>query len=429
MRIILAGTGSNCGKTTCTLALMGYLMGQGLSIAPYKVGPDYIDPGFHRAVCGRPSHNLDEFLMDPPAIAYLLGEAGQSLAVIEGVMGFYDGMDAGLGCSTYSLARLTHTPVVLVVDGSGSAASAAAQALGFAAMAPESQVAGVLVNRVYGPEHYQLIRQAVDRYAHLPCLGYLPQDPALNLDSRHLGLVPAQETPGLAQVVERAAGLLRLDAQLLLEIARRAPALSAPPPPLVKRPGYRLGVALDGAFSFYYQANLDALVRAGMELVFFSPLADSALPAGLDGLYLGGGFPEVFARRLQDNRSMRRSVREALEDGLPCYAECGGLIYLSRQMEDWEMAGFLPVRCAMTAKLQRFGYVRVEDQAGHIFPAHEFHYAMAHPLEPLDTAFAVTRASDPAQRWRCGYRKKNTVAGFPHLHFLSHPQLIQEVFP
>lgn len=428
MRLILAGTGSGCGKTTCALALMAALMRQGLAVAPYKVGPDYIDPGFHRAVCHRPCHNLDQFLMDPNAISYLL-DTDAPIAVIEGVMGFYDGLGDQLACSTYAMARLTHTPVVLVADGSGGAASVAAQALGFARMAPDSQVAGVLVNRVSGEGHYRIIQAAIERYAQLPCVGYLPADAALRLDSRHLGLVPAGETPGLNALVQRAADLIRLDMDLLLSIARRAPALPCQPPPAPSRPGYRLGIAMDQAFSFYYQANLDLLNRAGMTLVPFSPLADRALPDAIDALYLGGGFPEVFADRLSANTAMRQSVRAALEEGLPCYAECGGLIYLSRRLNGREMAGFMPIDCRITDRLKRFGYAWVKDEAGLTFPAHEFHHALAQPLMPLETVFAVTKASRPEMQWRCGFHKKNTVAGFPHLHFLSHPALIGRLFP
>lgn len=428
MRLMIAGTGSGCGKTTCALALMAALKRQGLTVAPYKAGPDYIDPGFHRAVCHRPSHNLDTFLMDENAICYLLNTDAQ-MALIEGVMGFYDGLGGGLDHSSYALARLTRTPVVLVADGAGGAASVAAGVLGFARMAPDNRIMGVLVNRVKSPRHYDLIRLAVERYARLPCVGYLPWDGAFSLDSRHLGLVPAAETPGLLDKVDRAADRLALDQKLLLSIARQAPPLPRQAPPAPSRPGYRVGVALDRAFSFYYQANLDLMRRWGMNLVFFSPLADKALPAGLDALYLGGGFPEVFSAQLSANRAMIQSLREALEDNLPCYAECGGLIYLSRQVDGQAMAGFLPIDCAMTKGLQRFGYCHVEDDSGLTFPAHEFHHALAHPLAPLDTAFSVTKASQPEKRWRCGYRKKNTLAGFPHLHFLSHPALIGRLFP
>lgn len=431
MRIMLAGTGSGCGKTTVTLALMGALREKGFSVAPYKVGPDYIDTGFHEAVCARVSHNLDAHLSDGNEIRYLLHN-DCDISVIEGVMGFYDGMGAtDARCSSYALARDTETPAVLVVDASGGAASVAAQVYGFQHMIADNTIAAVFVNRVSGASHYELAREAIARYTGLPCIGYLKKEAEITLDSRHLGLIPAAETGNLQKILRRASLLISetTDFSLLTRIAAKAPALPFRTAEVPRRDGYRLGVARDQAFGFYYEANLDALRRAGMELVFFSPLHDRALPDELDGLYIGGGFPEVFARELSENISMRKSVRAALEAGMRCYAECGGMMYLTREIDGVEMAGFLPVICHMTERLQRFGYVDVEDRTGLRFPAHEFHHAVAKPVEPLATAFAVRKTSRPERKWRCGYELGNTLAGFPHLHFLSHPELIGRLWP
>ena len=432
MRILLAGTGSGCGKTTVSLALMRSLMQRGLRVAPFKAGPDYIDPAFHAAACGRPSHNLDAHLLSAETIRTLLGREEEStdIAVIEGVMGYYDGIDSiTLHASTWELAGLTQTPALLVADGSGGAASVAATVRGFQTLQADSRLCGVLVNRVSSPRHYALIADAVTRYTGLPCVGYMPKSPVV-LASRHLGLIPAGETEALEEKLNALGAALTdtLDFDLLLKLAKQAKLLPQKPIALPRMDGCRLGVARDEAFSFYYAENLRLLKQCGMELCFFSPLRDAALPSRLDGLYLGGGFPEVFARELYRNEGMRGSIRSALANGLRCYGECGGLLYLSRAVDGVEMTGFLPIACRMTECLQRFGYVTVTDETGMTFPAHEFHHAVAQPQEPLPCAFTVVKRSDPAQRWQCGYRCGNTLAGFPHLHFASDPNLIERLF-
>ncbi|QTE72299.1 cobyrinate a,c-diamide synthase [Clostridiales bacterium FE2011] len=432
MRLLIAGTGSSCGKTTASLLLMSVLRRQGLTVAPYKTGPDYIDPGFHRVVCGRPSHNLDSWLMADKTLKRVLRNDAD-ISIIEGVMGYYDGLDpVTLRCSTWELAQKTKTPAILTVDASGGAASVAATVKGFQSLQEENGIAGVLVNRVSGQHHYDLIRTAVEHYTGLPCTGYLTRDQKLELPSRHLGLIPAEETPDLLRRIDEAAVLAEqtLDTSLLLSLAGQAPALPAlaETGSAVSFPGYRLGVALDEAFHFYYQDNLDALSRAGMELVFFSPLRDQQLPSGLDGLYIGGGYPEVFASGLSANHGMLRSIRYALSGGLPCYAECGGLMYLGEEIDGVPMVGFLPLRCRMTKRLQRFGYVTVEEKSGLVFPAHEFHHALAEPLENASFAYRIRKASNPENEWICGYEREKTLAAFAHVHFGDRPELIRRFF-
>ena len=427
-RILIAGTGSGCGKTTASLLLMALLRESGLRVAPYKVGPDYIDPGFHCAVCGRPSHNLDTFLMEREDILSLL-HADADVAVIEGVMGYYDGLDVRtLRCSTWEMARLTRTPVLLVVDASGGAASVAAQVKGFRTLREDSGLAGVLVNRVSGAAHYAQVSEAIRLYTGLPCVGYIPKNTRLDFPSRHLGLIPAGETPDAVQRIQQAAAGVRetIDLPLLLQLMQQAPELPQERREIARldRP-LRLAAARDEAFSFYYLANLDLLAQMGMELAFFSPLRDRALPEGVDGLYLGGGFPEVFVRELSCNQTMRESVREALEGELPCYAECGGLLYLSQEIDGVPMVGFLPARYRMTERLQRFGYVQVEDRTGLRFPAHEFHHAVAEPLDGARMAYNVRKAGAPQRAWACGFERKRTLAAFAHTHFLSHPELVR----
>lgn len=419
MRIMVAGVSSGCGKTTLALALMAALRARGLSVAPFKAGPDYIDPGFHALACGRTGHNLDEWLCAPESLRRLLATGDDAdISVIEGAMGFYDGLGGGTDCSAYALAKHTETPVLLVLDGSGSAASAAATALGFLKYRPDSGIVGALVNRVSGERHFELIRDALAGVG-LPCVGWLPKDEALRMPDRHLGLVPAGERPRAAAQIGRAAAALRLDFDGLLAIAARAGAIDAPrfdyPRTLA---GRRLGVARDAAFSFIYEANLMALRSMGAELIPFSPVSDGALPEGLDGLYLAGGFPEVFEAELRGNGAMAASVRSAVEGGMRVYAECGGMLYLA-------MIGALPLKWRMTDRLQRFGYVTVTDADGATFPAHEFHHSVAEPTAPLPTAFEVRKGE---KCWREGYVYRNVLAGYPHLHFFDRPALVGRLF-
>lgn len=433
MRLLLAGTGSGCGKTTVSLALMRALAQRGLRVAPFKVGPDYIDPAFHAAACGRPSHNLDAHLLSREVICSLLGreERTADIAVIEGVMGYYDGMDSTtLQGSTWEMAGLTQTPVILIVDASGGAASVAATVLGFQTLRKDSRLCGVLVNRASSQHHFELVRDAVERYTGLPCVGWMPRS-AVTLPSRHLGLVPAEETEALEEKLDALGAALAptLNIDRLMAMAREAQPLPRTELRVPPKSGYRLGIAMDKAFSFYYAENLRLLEQCGMELCFFSPLGDEALPPRLNGLYLGGGFPEVFAEELNRNRLMRQAIRSALENGLTCYGECGGLLYLSRAIDGVDMTGFLPIQCQMTKRLQRFGYVTVTDETGARYPAHEFHHAVAEPEEALPCAFSVEKTSDPSRRWQCGFKRGNTLAGFPHLHFASDPELIGRLFP
>ena len=419
MRVMIAGVSSGCGKTTLALALMARLRGMGLSVAPFKAGPDYIDPGYHALACGRAGHNLDEWLCAPESVRRLLATAnGADIAVIEGAMGYYDGLGGGTDCSAWALARHTATPALLVLDGSGSAASAAATALGFLKYRRDSGIAGAIVNRASGERHFALIRDALADIG-LPCVGWLPKDAALQMPDRHLGLVPAEERPRAAAQIERAAAALRLDTDALTAVASRAEAIIAPdfdgPQTLA---GRRVGVARDAAFSFLYEANRIALREMGATVIEFSPLTDAALPDGLDALYLPGGFPEVFEARLLENAGMARSVREAVDRDFKVYAECGGMLYLA-------MIGALPLRWRMTERLQRFGYVTVTDDGGMAFPAHEFHHSVVEPAQPLETAFEVRKGE---RRWREGYCYKNVLAGYPHLHFYDRPALAGRLF-
>ena len=427
-KILIAGTASHCGKTTVSLALMRSLIRRGQSVAPFKVGPDYIDPMFHKFVCNRPSHNLDAHLMDQDGIDYLIqvGSAGADIAVIEGVMGYYDGMGSDFHCSSYDMAKRTNAPALLVIDASGSATSAAAVALGFMRIVEDSRIAGAIINRVASERHYELVKDALQKHANLRCVGYMKKDAGLNLESRHLGLIPANELSGLREKIDRAADNLHIDWEMFDAISGVDVAL--PPamhPSAPSLHGKKIAVAMDAAFSFYYEANLMLLRDAGAELRYFSPIADAQLPENIDGLYLGGGFPEVFKDALSANVSMRDSIRSTLENGLCCYAECGGMMYLTQSIDGNDMVGFFDGHCHMTDRLQRFGYVTVDDGERQ-FPAHEFHRSTCESSG--FGAFSIAKAADPDQTWRSGLRKLNVVADYAHRHFLAQPDMIDTLW-
>ncbi|MDR3038724.1 MAG: cobyrinate a,c-diamide synthase [Candidatus Adiutrix sp.] len=441
-RLLLAGAHSGVGKTSVAAGLMAALVGRGLIVQPYKVGPDYIDPAFHGFVTGRKSRNLDSWLLEAETLRALFQSnapgPAEGLSIIEGVMGLFDGHSREPVGSSAQVAQLLGAPVVLVINGAGLARSAAALVRGYDHFMPGLRLAGVIINQISSPAHYEMLENFIAGEAGVPCFGYLPKNPAFALESRHLGLVPSGEVADLkarlARLAEAAAATLDLDG--LVRLAASAPELppAAWPGPAVPPPGapIRLGLALDQAFNFYYQDGLDLLSKMGAELIPFSPLADPALPPDLDGLYLGGGFPEVFAAGLAANHSLRSEIKAALENNLPAYAECGGLMYLGRTLVDpagqaHPMTGFFPVRTALTPGLKNFGYVTVTCErdtvlgpAGTRFRAHEFHHSRIEDERPEDYVLKIDKA--PGRAWRGGLARKNVLAAYPHLHFCAHPE-------
>ena len=433
-RLLLCAPASGGGKTTLTCAILQALVNRGANPAAFKCGPDYIDPMFHSGIIGAKSRNLDLFLMGEAAVLRSLADnsAGAGLALIEGVMGYYDGIGLSDQASAYHLARTTRTPAVLVLDGRGRALTAAAVVRGMKDFRPDSGIAGVVLNRV-SPMLYPRLREAIERETGVKVYGFLPNRPDCALESRHLGLVTAAEVAGLKEKLSALAAQAEesVDLSGLLELARTAPALEPPeavlPEPVEGRP--RIAVAKDKAFCFYYADGLALLEQLGAELAEFSPMNDEKLPEGTCGLYLGGGYPELYAKALADNRPMREEVRAAVLGGLPTVAECGGFLYLNQTLADgegraWPMAGVFPGRAANTGKLGRFGYVTLTAQTGGLLgpagtkiPAHEFHY--------WDTGApgADFRAEKPqsARGWDCAYHTPTLYAGFPHFHFCAAP--------
>lgn len=432
-RIVIGGVQSGSGKTTVACAILQALLERGLRPAAFKCGPDYIDPMFHSGVIGVGSRNLDLFFCEPPTVQALAARhsAGHGIAVIEGVMGYYDGVGGTHQASTCHLAQVTASPAVLVVEPKGMALSAAALLQGFAGFLPDSRVRGVIFNRC-PPGLYPLLKGMVERHTALTPLGFLPPMPEAAFESRHLGLLTAGEVANLRQKLALLAEQCRqtVDLDGLLALARTAPPLEAPPlcqpQPVPGRP--LVAVAKDEAFCFLYEDNLDFLRACGLELAFFSPLKDACLPEGASGLLLPGGYPELHARRLAGNTSMLQSIREAMQGGLPTIAECGGFLYLHQQLEDDRghshlMAGVIAGSATRGQRLGRFGYVTLTARsdsllcrAGESLRGHEFHYWQS---ENPGSAFTAVKSSGAT--WNCVHASGSLYAGFPHLYFYANP--------
>jgi cobyrinic acid a,c-diamide synthase len=468
---LIAAPQSGSGKTTVSLAIMAALVRRGLGVAPFKCGPDFIDPGYHRAVTGRPSINLDGWMCGEEFVRRTFlthltdPQAGRTIAVIEGVMGLFDGIGASsTEGSSAQIAAITGAPVVLVVNARGMAASAAALVKGFAGFDPQVRLAGVIFNNVGSDSHAALLKEALA--GHCPdviCFGCIPRDESLVIPSRHLGLVTAEDNPlsdtfigKLADMAERCLDLDRLTG-LGFDSPRLRSAQAAQPAggTLLEGDGrllsddrlvdpkcgpesgvearVRIAVARDPAFCFMYEDNLRLLREAGAELAFFSPLGDAELPADICGIYLPGGYPELYARELCENSSMKAAIRAAVAADMPVYAECGGFVYLTEGLypsEDQpaaEFAGVFPVRCLMLPRRKALGYRVVEltenvviGTAGTALRGHEFHYSEIGMMpEEVARCYRVSRQGVALQAE--GFRIRNCLASYIHLHFGSSP--------
>lgn len=435
---ILAGTNSGCGKTTITMGIMRLFSRMSMRVAAFKTGPDYIDPAFHSLATGSTSHNLDSYLMDESSLNLLFEKYSKDsdIAIVEGVMGMFDGLGSESLGSTAELAKKLRLPVVLVVNCQSLYQSVAAIVNGFIQFDKEIHVAGVILNHVYSDEQFAFLKQYIEANCHTTCLGYLPPDSEIGLESRHLGLIQASETESINEKINRIADLLlqHTDIQKLLLntiIEKRTTQKNSLSMPDLT--GLVIGVARDKAFSFYYQSNLDLLTENGAKIICFSPINDHSIPAEANALYLGGGYPEVFARDLSMNTSMRQSIRQAAENNMPVYAECGGLMYLTEGIQPFdeeyhEMCAVFNCKTEMTLRLQNFGYCHVHWNDVST-KAHEFHHSRLIEKQSganYNMEFSMSK-TETQKSWKGGLRYKNVLAAYSHIHFYSNHLFLEKL--
>ena len=434
-RFLIGAAASGSGKTLITCGILQALENRGLQVASFKCGPDYIDPMFHSKVIGTKSRNLDTFFVDEETVRFLLAKnaADCDISVMEGVMGYYDGL-AGIStdASAYDVADKTGTPAVFIINCKGMSVSAVPYIKGFLEYKKDSKIRGVILNQI-SSMMYPRMKEMIESQLQVKVYGYVPVVKNCVLESRHLGLVMPEEIQDIQKKLQEFAKIIETSVNLdgLMELANTAPAFEASKAPeiyQVKRP-VRIGVAKDEAFCFFYEDNLEMLREMGAELVEFSPVHEKRLPEHLDGLLLNGGYPELYAKQLSENVSMRQSIKEALEGGLPHMAECGGFMYLHREMEDmqgtmWPMVGSIDAKVYRTPHLTRFGYITLEkgncfgEQAGSI-PAHEFHYFDS---ESCGEAFDAKKPLSK-RGWKCIHSDEKRMAGFPHLYYYGNKKV------
>ena len=423
-RLIVAGTGSGCGKTTVVCAMLQALQNRGCDLSAFKCGPDYIDPMFHTEVIGTPSANVDLFFASDELARARFLRHSRDLNIIEGVMGCYDGLSMeSEAASSYDVARALDAPIVLVVNVRGMALSVAALVRGFQQLRAPNRICGVIFNHASSAV-YPKLKAVVERECAVQVYGYLPDCRGWALESRHLGLVTAQEVEGLreklARLAEQAEKSLDLDG--LIALMRAQAPLEAESERIEPLGHVRIAVARDAAFCFYYRDNLELLEELGAELVEFSPLRDRALP-DCDVLWIGGGYPELYLDALSANLPMLRALRRAVAEGLPTVAECGGFMLLCKSIDERSMAGALDARCRDAGRLTRFGYVTLHSETenlllrpGETLRGHEFHrWDADRPGEGL-----LARKMD-GRMWRCAWVNENLYAGYPHLYLYSNP--------
>ncbi len=434
-RILISATASGSGKTLITCGILQALLNRGLKVASFKCGPDYIDPMFHSKIIGAKSKNLDTFFCEPDTIRYLFAKTAknQDVSVMEGVMGYYDGLGGvSTKASSFELATITQTPVVLIINCKGLSLSVIPMIQGFLKYQKESRIKGVILNQM-SKNLYESLKPKIEEELGILVLGYVPLVKDLVIESRHLGLVKPEEIDDFHLKLNRLAEILEetIEIDTLLKLADQAIELTYQVPKIPTVTGKPvIAVARDEAFCFYYQDNLELLEEVGASLVYFSPIHDTALPEPIDGLLLGGGYPELTAETLSKNQSMRESIRDAVERGLPCIAECGGFMYLHREMEDqygvtYPMCGVIDGEVYKTNRLNRFGYVTItaeQDQLyaqkGEWIAAHEFHYFDS---TSCGESF-VARKPIGNKIWKCIHGNQSMAAGFPHLYYYSNPK-------
>lgn len=448
-RLVIAAPHGRCGKTTVTLGLLRAFCRRGLKVQPYKKGPDYIDPSWLSAAAGFPCRNLDSYLMEPDQICKSVSLAAENcdLSIIEGAMGLFDGLDLAGSSSTAEIAKITKTSIILVLDATRMTRSAAAIVLGCQHFDPQIQICGVILNKVARPRHEKILREAIEYYCKVPVLGAIPKDNGLNIPDRHLGLVTHIEKDDSDDVLDYLADVVsaHVDLEQVYSLATQASPFPQPwlskPINITRHKGpqpVKIGIIRDKVFSFYYPENLTALTDLGAELVGINSLTDHRLPPNLDALYIGGGFPEVFAVDLERNIGLHHSIRKAVESCLPVYAECAGLMYLGRTLkvaeETFAMVGALPLDVIMEAKPQGHGYTSFQTLPGNEWftsgltvKGHEFHNSRIINLDPMvKFAYKVQRGQG-IDGVHDGIIHKGILASYNHLHALGTPQWAEKL--
>lgn len=441
-RVIIAGTNSGVGKTTLTAGLILALKKRGLNVQPFKAGPDYIDASYHSFVSGRSCRNLDTWMLSNDTVLELFERQAKAsdISIVEGVMGLYDGFQVKEEGSSAYLAKILKCPVILVVDARSLSRSAAAVVLGYREFDRNVDLRGVILNNIGSSSHYRSVKYAIEKTTGLAVLGFLPKDKSLILPERHLGLVPVEEKKPLEDFLKRAQELVEknVDVNAVISVSRVAPRL-----PVFKKKLFNqkpvpeqinIAVAKDAAFNFYYQDNLDILAHHGVKIIEFSPLKDKILPENAAGLYIGGGFPEFFARELAKNTGLKKDIFRRAKEGMPIYAECGGLMYLMKDITDFRkknfpMVGIFEFTARMNGRLAALGYVNIEAIKNNILSsknaklkAHVFHWSYASgPAKKTQFAYRVKKNGRDAV-WD-GFLKWNVLASYAHFHFGSNPGL------
>jgi cobyrinic acid a,c-diamide synthase len=444
-RVVIAGAQSGVGKTTVSIGLMTVLKEAGFRVQAFKIGPDYIDPSHHRAATGRPSENLDSWMVAEDQIIELFTRAakGADIAVIEGVMGLYDGI-SGLDetGSTAQIAEILRCPVILIIDAYNVARTAAAIVLGYKKFDENVNIAGVVLNRVTGETHAVWCKEAIESTVKIPVVGWLPVNKEIELPERHLGLIPTPETEEFNAIYPKIRNFFRtrINLNMIVDIARSAGEI-----PEVQHPIYpsrksvksvAIGLAFDEAFNFYYQSNINLLEAYGAEIKCFSPIHDGELPAEIDGLYIGGGFPEMLPKELEANKHLREAIKKAAEEGMPIYGECAGLMYLTDSITDfdgesYDMVGVLKGKTLMTQKtLVTYSLAEATRdtllcRVGSLLKGHEFHNSVITDI-PSDAEFAyVMKMGEGTKDKKDGWMQYNVLASYMHIHFAQNPKIVK----
>ena len=430
-RVVIAGATSGVGKTSVTCSIIYALQKHGFSVQPFKVGPDYIDPGYLSSISKHETYNLDAWLMGKnQLLTSFISNSKSDISVIEGVMGYYDGFGGDSNyASTHHVASLTKSPTLLVLDASKTSRSIAATALGFLKFHRNSRIVGIILNKIGSNKHELLCRSALAK-TKIPIIGVIPKNSLLNMPSRHLGLISTLENKILKTQIEKISKVISefIDIKKIIKIAKNSIDLTKKSKPEHKKTKTTIAVALDTSFNFYYQDNLEALRREGAVLKFFSPVKDKKIPR-CDGLYIGGGFPEILGKSLAKNQQMKKSIKNLSEDDLPIYAECGGLMYLTKSIlsenKKYKMIGLFDAETEMTNKM-RLNYTKgkiisknsISDKP-HNFQGHEFHYSHLESVSS-DSKFAYSlEIGEGIKKHQDGLIQNNTLASYGHLYFDS----------